>query len=160
VAPDGRYHAFLAQPGQTPAKDLGTLGGDTEASALNDLGQVVGYSVVASTGFTRRIHAFLYAGGRLRDLGTLPGGTSSDAFGLNIFGQVVGVGDAAGGGDFGHGFVYLYGQMHDLNELLSSSAKGWLVFDARGINDRGQIVGGAVNALGTIHVVILTPHDW
>jgi len=48
--------------------------------------------------------------------------------------------------------------MQDLNNLLSSAgAKGWLVFNAEGINDRGQIVGDAVNALGEIHAVILTP---
>jgi probable HAF family extracellular repeat protein len=157
VAQDGRYHAFLAQPGRTNSKDLGTLGGgDAWAVALNDFGQVVGYSAIASTGFLN--HAFLYSGGKMRDLGTLPGGTSSDASGINIFGQVVGSGDVADEGNFGHGFVYLYGQMFDLNELLSSDAKGWLVFFALGINDLGQIVGSAVNAAGTIHSVILTPH--
>jgi probable HAF family extracellular repeat protein len=153
VAQDGHYHAFLAQPGGTNSKDLGTLGGDAWANALNDFGQVVGY---CSTGVLDR--AFLYSGAKMRDLGTLPGGTSADAFGINIFGQVVGSSDVAGEGEFGHGFVYLYGQMLDLNELLSPDAKGWLVFFALGINDLGQIVGSAVDAAGTIHSVILTPH--
>jgi probable HAF family extracellular repeat protein len=92
-------------------------------------------------------------------LGTLPGGTSSSAFGINIFGQIVGGGDTGGGG-FGHGFVYSNGQMHDLNNLLSpADAKVWLVWEAVSINDRGQIVGNAVNALGEFHAVILTPVD-
>lgn len=157
VAQDGRYHAFLAQPGGTNAKDLGSLGGDCWAYALNDFGQVVGYSAIAGAGFPPD-HAFLYSGGKIRDLGTLPTGTSSTAFGINIFGQVVGSGDVAGDSNFGHGFVYLHGQMLDLNERLSPDAKGWLVFFALGINDLGQIVGSAVDAAGTIHAVILTPH--
>jgi hypothetical protein len=50
--------------------------------------------------------------------------------------------------------------MRDLNNLLRpADAKSWLVWDAVGINDRGQIIGNAVNSLGEIHAVILTPVD-
>jgi probable HAF family extracellular repeat protein len=159
VASDGVYHSFLTQPGGAKSKDIGSLGGFAWATAVNDFAQVVGYSAISSaTGFPPPpVHAFLYSGGKMRDLGTLPGGTSSSAFGINIFGQIVGGGDTGGFG-FGHGFVYSNGQMHDLNNLLSpAGAKGWLVFNAEGINDRGQIIGDAVNALGEIHAVILTP---
>ena len=68
-------------------KDLGTLGGGySAASAINDMGQVVGDSTNAS-GFS---HAFIWnrmTG--LKDLGTLGGGYSA-ASAINGMGQVVG----------------------------------------------------------------------
>jgi probable HAF family extracellular repeat protein len=156
VTSDGVYHSFLTQPGGTRFKDLGSLGGYTWATAVNDFAQAVGYAAISTTG--NLTHAFLYSGGKMRDLGKLPGGTSSNATGINIFGEIVGEGDTASGGDFGHAFVCLNGKMHDLNDLLSpTTGKGWLVFDADGINDLGQIICDAVNALGELHAVILTP---
>jgi len=47
--------------------DLGTLGGDTEATGINNLGQVIGAS---QAGAARDQHAFLWSNGRMRDLGT------------------------------------------------------------------------------------------
>src|ERR671930_852533 len=70
------------------AIDLGTLGGSTSYGyAVNDSGQVVGYSYTAGDA---EYHAFswTHAGGMV-DLGTL-GGTSSIALAVNASGQVVG----------------------------------------------------------------------
>ena len=120
VASDGVYHSFLTQPGGVRSKDIGSLGGFAWATAVNDFAQVVGNSAISATVFPPPLlHAFLYSGGKMRDLGTLPGGTSSTASGINIFGQVVGGADPGNGGNFGHGFVYSNGQMRDLNNLLS-----------------------------------------
>jgi len=66
-------------------QELGTLGGDSYASAINDSGQVVGYSHPANGA----PHAFLYKDDKMTDLGTL-GGTSSYAYDINNSGQVVG----------------------------------------------------------------------
>src|SRR3990172_2867667 len=66
--------------------DLGTLGGDSSyAVAINELGQVVGYSYIASEEY----HAFLWENGAMTDLGTL-GGNFSQAVAINERGQVVG----------------------------------------------------------------------
>src|SRR5438477_9429202 len=66
--------------------DLGTLGGTaSSATAINNNGQVVGYSSLAD-GST---HAFLYSAGAMVDLGTLGGATSSPND-INDSGVVVG----------------------------------------------------------------------
>jgi probable HAF family extracellular repeat protein len=62
-------------------------GTNTLARAINDRGQVVGYSSSKATaGYG---HAFLWAAGKMRDLGTL-GGVMSDARAVNRRGQVIG----------------------------------------------------------------------
>ena len=76
--------------------DLGTLPGagtgNSYGYSINDGGQIVGSSSSADGS-----HAFLYSGGTMTDLGTLPGDAESTAFGINNSGQVVG--SSYGGSD-------------------------------------------------------------
>jgi probable HAF family extracellular repeat protein len=149
-------HAFLTQPGGTAPKDLGI---NSEAFAVNDLGEVAGNSWPASSPPVTP-HAFLYSGGKMHDLGTL-GGPNSSGFGINNFGQVVGYSEtqtnSQGFRQGWHGFVYLQGRMRDLNDLLSPAAQSWTIVEAYTVNDRGQIVADAINAQAEDHAVILTP---
>ncbi len=76
--------------------DLGSLGGDSFATGINDSGTVVGYSFLAGASGT--YHAFTWTSATgMVDLGPLPGGTSTQATGINSAGEVVGAGfDARG----------------------------------------------------------------
>lgn len=124
-------HAFLYADGVM--HDLGTMEGASlsEATAINDNGQVAGHGWVFGSH-----HAFLWQDGVMQDLGTL-GGRRSFAYGMNNLGQVVGNSNDIEDFDY---FAYLYsgGVMTDLNALIDP-ASGWVLHSANGINDAGQI---------------------
>ena len=116
-------------------KDLGTLGGaGSEAYGINANGQVVGVSDLPGDAVQ---HAFLYSGGTMTDLGTLPGKTLSAANGINDLGQIVGTSYSYSNGEEvgDRAFLYSAGVMSDLGTL------GGLVSWGTGIDDSGRIVG-------------------
>jgi probable HAF family extracellular repeat protein len=81
---------------QLSITDLGTLpgGNSSAAHAINERGQIVGFSTTASGAE----HAVLWSkDGKMTDLGTLPGGTYSGARDINERGQVVGFSATASG---------------------------------------------------------------
>ena len=119
--------------------NLGTLGGLTStATAVNALGQVVGYSETA----TGETHAFLFGGGVMTDLGTL-GGAYSVATGINASGQVVGYSQTASG-EF-RSFIYTGGIMQPLPTLGGTDGFAYAV------NDSSVVVGEAQTASGDFH---------
>ena len=140
--------AFLYSGGSVI--NLGTLGGKvTAATDLNNVGQVVGYSQTRNS----ECHGFIYSGSTLTDLGTLPGGTQSFAYGINNSGQVVGASDSVV--STLHAFLYSGGRMKDLNALIPANS-GWVLTEARDINDGGQIVGTGIKD-GQERAFLLTP---
>ncbi len=140
------WHHRPQHPKGFTIKDLGTLpGGDSsQATGINDRGQVVGYSSTAS-GST---HAFLFEHGVMTDLGTLPGGNSSQATGINDRGQVVGYSSTASGSP--HAFLFEHGVMTDLGTL-----PGGTFSFAFGINNRGQVVGYSDGPVGAFFAFLL-----
>ncbi len=112
--------------------DLGTLGGMTSrAVAINERGQVVGYSAIATKDEKGNPiqHAFMWQNGSMTDLGALPGKKWSKAVAINDRGQVIGQsGERA--------FFWGNGKMTDLGAL--PGAKHCRAF---AINDPGQVVG-------------------
>ena len=122
-------HAFLYSNGRLT--DLGTFGGYSSATGISEAGQVIGWSAFNASGTT--LHAFLYANGQMIDLGTL-GGTRSMALGIDNAGIIVGS-SSLPNLDQDHAFLYANSTMFDLNDLLDSTATGWLLTGNAHINN-------------------------
>ena len=138
---DGGVRGFLYQNSMTA---IGTLGGrDSSATAINDSDQIVGSSAYLQNSGTQ--HAFLYSGGQMQDLGTL-GAAQSFAEDINNAGQVVGSVELTLFGRDYRAFLYDGATMRNLNTLIPQDS-GWILNQALGINNNGQIVGrGTVNS--------------
>lgn len=89
------------------------------------------------------MHAFAYLDGSLLDLGTL-GGSYSSGRAINESEQVVGTSYGSAGED--RAFIWdSVNGMVDLNTLIDTNS-GWLLQNARDINNNGEIVGyGVIN---------------
>jgi probable HAF family extracellular repeat protein len=142
--------------------DLGGLPGSTRSAAfgINDVGQVVGYSVVGGVPVATE-----WSDGRIIALGGLQGSVSSIAYGINHSGQIAEyslVGGVAAATEWSQGVINLGagvaksindlgqavgsnganatewtdGRVIDLKGLPGSTAAG-----ALGINDVGEVVG-------------------
>jgi probable HAF family extracellular repeat protein len=135
---NGKYHAYSGT--KAGLVDLGTLGGDySGANAVNDAGQIAGYSFVSGNA---KEHASLWNAGAARDLGDLGGGYS-EALALDgTAAHVVGRATVALQNNNlpYHAFLWTDGMMRDLNSLVPAGS-GWVLEEATGINDAGQIVG-------------------
>lgn len=151
-------------------RDLGVLGGNSSyGMAINNSNHVAGYSTINAT--DNRVHAFLYNGTKMIDLGSLGakrwGSDFSTALGVNNFDQVVGytyLPAATGMPVQQVGFLWRPfangggGQMINLNALLYGEGKNYLVFSATAINDNGQILASAYDLRsGALRAVLLTP---
>ncbi|OLB64417.1 MAG: hypothetical protein AUI10_11185 [Actinobacteria bacterium 13_2_20CM_2_72_6] len=132
--------------------DLGALGtGDVSvATAVNNAGQVVGYSNPTPS----TTHAFRWTNGVLADLGTNPGGGYSRANAVNDAGRVAGTADRSPGG-FGYPVRWsANGVITDLGGPVTNALGA-----GNGIDPAGQVVGGQRpndsegNPLGTLYRV-------
>lgn len=162
-APNGViYSATAARVTGTTLTFLDRLNGvDNYANAINNAGQVVGYSDDTKNGIQ---HAALWNGTTATDLGAL-GGTLSRANAINNLGQIVGNYYTLGGIQFAQQRAAMWtwnGTMSvavDLNTFLTDSEKqdGWVLQTALGINDNGWIVGNAINnRVGGNHAYLLS----
>lgn len=92
----------------------------------------------------QKVHAFLWRGGVLRDLGTLPGGDGfSWAYGVNGSDQAVGLATVAGGQTDHRNRAVLFenGVAVDLNTRVVNLPASVSLYSANAISDSGVIVG-------------------
>lgn len=124
-------HAMVYRDGAL--KDIGGFppGGWAAATAINNSGQVTGWSTVQGDDAIPG-YAFLYNGGALQNLGAL-GGQYSGGYGINNRGQVTGLAQLADGTI--HAFLYSGGTMQDIGSLGGTLASG------TAINDQGNVAG-------------------
>jgi probable HAF family extracellular repeat protein len=125
--------------------ELGTLGGsdpyqygtDSEAFAVNNRGVVVGAAMPRNG---HPLHAFIWDGTRMGDLGTLGGNNEATrAFDVNDQSQVTGESPTADG--HLHAFLWQRGVLQDLGVPA-----GFTSSSGTGINIHGQVVGVAGTA--------------
>jgi probable HAF family extracellular repeat protein len=125
-----------SRPGGYTITDVGAVG---EVTALNDHGQVAGYTADYPNN-----HAILWQDGKMTDLGTL-GGASSSATRINGNGEIVGASQTPAGNN--HAFLWQNGKMTDIDPGDPENSQG------NGINNEGQIVGYR-NANGRSHAFL------
>ena len=142
----GTFRGFLWQNGKMRA--IPTLGGSFgEAWAINDAGQVTGTAYLKN-GAT---HAYVFSKGKIVDVDGRTGTSSSIGWAINNLGVVVGRIDVSNGY---HAFIST-GKLQDLNKLIPKNS-GWVLSEARGINDAGQISGYGFHN-GQERAFLLTP---
>jgi probable HAF family extracellular repeat protein len=150
----GEFHSVLWIPKARgyDVLDIGGLDGYflSVATHINNRGEVVGLSDNAA-GDT---HAYLWTGGPLQDLGTLPGGGGfSEASCNNQHRQIVGESDRADG----NRVISLWqnGTITDLNDLVPAGTP--LLHTPGCINERGEITASTLNPDGSRQAFLLTP---
>src|SRR6266516_3013956 len=131
----GDFHAYLLSEGTS--FDLGTLGGnESEALAVNRLGQVAGHSRIG--GAVAKHAFFVPEPGRMLDLATL-GGPTSIAHDVNDRSAVVGFAETHAGQP--HAFLWTAADgMRDLGTLGGGASM------ALAINNSAAVVGGSGRA--------------
>ena len=133
------------------------------ASGINDTGQIAGAqaydgyaSGVSFIPNSERAAIWNWSDATMTDLGTLAGGRNSGARAINELAQAVGYSDGNFNGR--HATIWNGTVATDLNTALFSIGSGWVLTDATGINDLGQIVGDATNSTtGATQGFLLTP---
>jgi probable HAF family extracellular repeat protein len=150
---NGDVHGFTYQ--NNKFVDIGTLGGSTSAAvAVNLVGIVAGSASLTGDANT---HAIVYYRGRISDLGVLSDGDSF-ALAINDLAQVVGVSGLNSSTGVIHAFLYSFGKLQDLNNLIDPSL-GITLTSANAINDKGEIVASGTDNLGNSATYLLTPNE-
>jgi probable HAF family extracellular repeat protein len=140
-----QFHAVIWGPGRRQIQDLPPLPGDSAsaATAINDLGQVVGISGRCDRAFGRfsAVHSVLWEDGVPTNIGDLGGVAWNTPVAINRRGDIVGFSNTspADGGSFrAQAFLKLAGQPI---QNLGTISPDETLSQALGINEARQVVG-------------------
>lgn len=122
--PAGYYSAIIR--GQSVSR-LGSFGG----VALNDRAHVAG-----EDNSTNQVRTLLFRDGVWRDVGMLPGDVNIRLSAINNSDWIVGTSE--GPGEVERAFLYVDGELCDLNDLIPPNS-GWRLIHATDLNNRGEI---------------------
>ncbi len=153
IGSDSKQHAFIWSQA-TGMQDLGVVANGSKANGINNLGQVVGESAGGFGSFY-----WSTATGSV-NLQTFGPSRRIYAYDINSKGQIVGYGSPAPGtGDRAVLWDNYTSAPIDLNSLFPDLiASGWILSEATGINDNGQITGWMRQTSGSaLHAFVLTP---
>lgn len=144
---DAASHAFVLDAGKRVMTDLGTLPGgrNSHAYAVNDAGLVVG----AAEDATLQLKPVRFIEGAVERIGDRGG----RAYGVNNLGDVVGSWAGC------RAFLARAGREPVALAEVVANAEGWELWEARGINDAGQIVGWGVHEGGMRGFVLEPKQD-
>jgi probable HAF family extracellular repeat protein len=138
----GDTHGFIFSPWVGHLQDLGTLGGHfARGEGISNSGMVVGQSTTAADDIDGGAQAFLWVGGTMRALPSLPGALDSEATAVNDAGQVVGASDS-------RPVIWQNGRVR---ALFGTDVIGF----ATGVSGNGDIVGNVSDATGSFHGFLL-----
>jgi probable HAF family extracellular repeat protein len=125
--------------------DLGNLGGTFNfGQCINNRGEVIGNSNLPGD---QTFHAYRWRNGKMKDLGTL-GGPDSEAIWINDAGDIAGSADLPTPGVH-DAVVWRHGHIKDLGTLPGDACSR-----GRGINYRGQVVGGSSDCRNFLHAFV------
>jgi probable HAF family extracellular repeat protein len=143
------YQGFLYSSSDQSLTDVGSFGGKINAAcAVNDAGQVTGYSEDANG----NLLAFIFSRGQpMASLGALDNASTSEAFGINSHGTVVG--DSQSGTQSHRPAMFSDGSVKDLGVGGSNDPNA--LETAYAINEAGQIVGRHSVGDNVFHAFVL-----
>lgn len=120
----------------------------TEAYGINNAGEVVGTGYLSPSTF----HAFLYSGGKMKDLGP-SGAFQATAYAINTSGQIAGTYSLNSGAS--GTFLYTNGRMTTLPNPSGSNGAFGIA-----INDNGEIAGALYPSEGGGHAARFSAGAW
>jgi probable HAF family extracellular repeat protein len=143
------YQAFLYSSSDQSLTDVGSLGGKINAAcAINDVGQVTGYSQDGNG----NLLAFVFSRNQpIASLGTLGSASTSEAFGINYSGVVVG--DSQSGIQNHRPVMFVNGSVQDFG--IGGSNDPDILETAYAINEAGQIVGRRSAGNNAFHAFLI-----
>ncbi len=154
--PDHAHRAVQNGKGGWDSVQVGPVGyGLSIATDVNSAGTMVGYADVTDGPWS----AVIFTGDSKNpviNLGNLAGFAETEAHAINDSGIIVGLAYPVDPFDYAHAWVYMNGQMLDLNNLVDLGSQWQVLTAAYGINAHGDIVGTGITADGSVAGFVLT----